>query len=858
MIPSLSLKTAILEELKVSQEGLSSKDLEALRQTHGFNELPLKSRSLFKLFLGQFNNFMVYILLGAVVLSIGGAWLLKGAVEKTEMIDSIVILAIIFLNAILSFFQEKKAENAIALLRKLSAPNAKVRRDGLIRFIPSREVLPRDVMLIETGDKLSADGVILESSSLEVNESSLTGESVPAAKVAPLPSRNNDNSNKIFSGTAVTRGSAEVLVTAIALQTEIGKVTSLVAETETPPTPLQLNLEKTGHKIGIGVLALCAILFVIGLAKGLDLLTMLFTAISLAVAAVPEGLPAIVTICLALGVKQMIRHRALIRKLDAIETLGSVSVICADKTGTITENDMKVTELWTLDNDSKNLLVLAAASCNRAVLPNFGDPTELALLKSAEQEKITPLPIIEEKVPFTSEGKYMVTRHEREGASTLFYKGAPEVIATFCNEADRKLILVQNERMTRKGLRILAVARESESEKGKVKFLGLIGLLDAPRAGVREAIALARNAGIRTMMITGDNPLTAEAIALQVGIITKGVMTGVELDKLDEAVLRQKVQTVSVFARVQPIHKVAILEALQKNSEIVAMSGDGVNDAPALKRAHVGIAMGFKGTDVAREAAAMVLTDDNYSTIVEAIAEGRRIYDNIRKFILFLFRCNAGEIGIIAVALLVGMPLPLLPLHILWMNLVTDSAPALALAAEKAEPNIMSRPPRAKNQHFLSGEGVFLVIAAILNTVATLGVFIIADRLSAGVGDPLLFARSAALTATILFQIFLSFSSRSSLSIFRQSPFSNPWLLGAGVLSLGLHLLLLSTPLAPLFSVTMPPLALWGYIIGAPLLAIFIFEGAKIFQKKSLSFRRPDYPSSDIVQVQSQNFKLRK
>ncbi len=820
-----ALRKAVLAELHANERGLDEREVELARQRYGFNEIHERKEPWWKQFIAQFQNTMVYILLAAVVVSLVVPYIQHGSVHEDEAINAIVIMAIVILNALLGFFQERRAENAIALLKKLSAPQVKVRRDGQTKIIPSRELLPGDIMVLESGDRVSADGRVIGSSSAEADEASLTGESLPVAKkVLKGGSKEDENHGRVFAGTVISRGSCEAVVTGIALQTEIGKITSMVMELKPPPTPLQLELKKVGEKIGIIVLGLCVVIFFLGLSKGMAAIDIFFTAVSLAVAAVPEGLPAIVTICLAIGVQRMIKKNALIRRLDAIETLGNITVICADKTGTITENRMTVVGNWLSKGADEKLLARAAASCNRAELPDIGDPTEIALLVYAKEKGVERLPIDEEDVPFTSEGKYMITTHIEGGKSVKYCKGAVEVVVGLVKDSDTKSVLAENEKMAKQGLRVLGVA--ADHGQGMM-MVGLVAMVDPPRKGVKEAIGLAKKAGIRTIMITGDNPVTAGHIAAEVGLETVGVIDGKKLDQLDQQQLQHELKTVSVFARVQPVHKVKILEALQALGQIVAMSGDGVNDAPALKRSHVGIAMGLRGTDVARESGAMVLTDDNYATIVSAIAEGRRIYDNIRKFIIFLLRSNVGEVLLISGAMLINFPLPLLPLHILWVNLVTDSLPALALAAEQGESNIMTRPPRRKGENVLTGELPLLFVAGAFNAVLSLYVF---WWLTTHLGSHLDLARTGALTTTIVFQFFLALSTRMKGSIFAANPFGNLWLLAAIGASLCLHLILLYTPMNGLFNVVPMPLEAWWLVLGTTTVGFILFEVCKMIR----------------------------
>lgn len=804
---------------KMQATGLDATTVAQKRLEFGYNELPHKRSSAFMQFVSQFHNILIYILLGAVTISLLVPFIAEGHVNQSELTNAIVILAIVILNACLGFFQERRAEHSIALLQKLTAPQAKVRRDGKTQMIASRELLPGDVLIIEAGDKIGADGDILSMSSFAVDESSLTGESMPSHK--DLHGK-DDSQKKIFAATTVVRGSAEAVVRSIGLQTEIGKLTKLVMDTKPPKTPLQVKLSSLSGKIGLIVLVICMLLIGVGYIRGISLFNLLFTAISLAVAAVPEGLPAIVTICLALGVQRMLSKHALVRRLDAIETLGNVTIICADKTGTMTENQMRVTDLWTVEEHDNNMLLTIAAACNRAELPDIGDPTEIALLVAAEENRVERLPIHFEDVPFTSEEKYMATSHVKEDGHIKFFKGAPEVIMSMTSHKEMQAINVIHEEYAQQGKRVLACAVQYPGTD-TLSFVGLIAMMDPPRKGVKEAIATAKRAGIRTVMITGDNRLTALSIAGMIGIETSGAIEGKDMLNMNKDELREQLKTVSVFARVLPTQKVDILEALQADGHIVAMSGDGVNDAPALKRAHVGIAMGKRGTDIARESSAMVLTDDNFATIVEAVAEGRKIYDNIRKFITFLLRTNIGEVFIISFALVFGLPLPLLPLHILWINLVTDSLPALALAAEKGGKNVMNRPPRPVGEHILHNEFSLTVVAGLLNAGMVLILF--EYLLENEYGLPL--AQTAAMTSTILLQILFAFSTRVRHTVFERSPFGNPWLVAAAAATVLLQVLLLATPLSNFFFVVALPLSIWGMVAASALGAFVLFEAAK-------------------------------
>ena len=848
---------AVLHAFNTSQNGLNVAEVQKRRDRHGFNELPKQKRSLLRLFVRQFNSVLVYILLGALALSVAAPFLDGGPLSLDQFLDALVIFAILLLNAVLGFVQEYKAESAIAMLEQLTAPQVRVRRNGEESIIPSRELVPGDIVMLEEGDRIAADGRLIAVSHMRVNESSLTGESRLVSKDVkaqqgkrPLAER----SCMVFAGTLIGAGSGEYVVTATGTETEIGHIAQMVSETKVPETPLQRRMASLGTMLGLFVIVLCMVVILLGWLHGRTFMEILLTAVSLAVSAVPEGLPAVVTVCFALGVRRMVRKNAIVRRLDALETLGSVTVICADKTGTITENRMQVIALWVPGMDEfmvdgawlsmqpstknheplskdqqrqRNLLLQIAASCNRARFPNLGDPTEVGLLKYALKQGVERLPLTEEEVPFSSEWKYMQTRH----GNRSFLKGAPEKILELCEHGATKEVEEQYDVMAKRGLRVLGFAVK---ERGEVRFIGLIGMEDPPRTAVKSAIREAAKAGIRSIMITGDNIQTARAVAKAVGIVGEAVSGG-DLDVMSEEELRRCIGEIGIYARVSPTHKLRILRALEAGGEIVAMSGDGVNDAPALKGAHVGIAMGKVGTDVAREASSVVLADDHYATMVAAVREGRRIYDNIRKFVLFLLRANFDEILLIMATLAIDMPLPYLPIHILWINLVTDGLPALALGMEEAEPDIMERKPRPPEQHILSGEWGRLIFASLL---AFSCAFFLFRYLLDVVGEPLSEARTVTLTMAITFELLLAHSMRSRRPLSQLGFFSNRWLLWATIPPVVLQILIVHTPVRTLFHLTPMTVHDWVLAVGIALLGFTVFEVMKLLPDSVLPGRR--------------------
>ena len=706
----------------VPADGLSVDEVARRRARFGPNRLDEgRRRGPLRMLLDQFADFMVLVLLASAVLA--------GILGEPQ--DSLAIAVILTLNAVLGFAQEYRAERAVRALQALGAPQARVWRDGGVAVVPGEDIVPGDVVLLDAGSAVPADVRIVDAAQLRIDESALTGESQPVEKridaLAGGDLALGDRTNLAFKGTLVTYGRGRGVVVATGMETELGRVAALLDEADDGRTPLQRRLADFGRRLALAVLALCAVLFVVGVLRGEEPVLMFLTAVSLAVAAIPEALPAVVTVALALGARKMVRANALIRRLPAVETLGSVTCVCSDKTGTLTENRMRVEAFHVDGRDTGtppgpgqrsvawNLLLAALALSNDAEPRGDGaegDPTEVALLLAAlraeidKRELAARMPRLAE-VAFSSERARMTTIHsDPDGGLVAFTKGAPEHVLPSCRDVDLPAMLDAADDMARRGLRVLAFASrrlERMPEEGQLEdietgmtLLGLVGLIDPPRAEAAEAVALCRTAGIRVVMITGDHPATARAIATRLGIVDDGgrVVSGAELARLDRDAFAAEVESIRVYARVAPEQKIQIVEALQKHGELVAMTGDGVNDAPALRQAEIGVAMGKGGTDVAREAAHMVLLDDNFASIVGAVREGRRIYDNIRKFIKFAFASNTGEIWTLFLAPLVDLPIPLLPIHILWVNLVTDGLPGLALTLEPAEREIMQRLPR--------------------------------------------------------------------------------------------------------------------------------------------------------------------
>ncbi len=810
-----------------ADQGLSGAQIEQRRDRYGRNEIPEKARrGVGRIVLAQFSDLMILILLGAAMIS--------GVVGDVE--DTIAILVIVLLNAVIGAVQEYRAQRALAALRMMAAPEAKVIRNGQVQVVPASELVPGDIVLLEAGIVVPADIRLLSASELQADEAILTGESVTVEKqLTPLVEKSlspGEKTNMIFKGTQVTRGRGTGIVIATGLNTELGRIASLLREEDTGKTPLQKRLAAFGSRLSLFVLAICALIFVAGLLRGEPLVLMFLTAVSLAVAAIPEALPAVVTISLAFGARKMSRHKALIRHLPSVETLGSVTVICSDKTGTLTENRMHLEKLHVdgqmLEDFSKvdketrarQLLWQALALSNDVEAGNgkepIGEPTELALFKAAaragynkESLKQT-LPRVAE-LPFDANRKRMTTLHQRDEDFISFTKGAPEQMLPHCNrqlmadgmaEIDQKALLAQSDALAEKGFRVLALAfrewpqlpREQNTEniESELVFLALVALIDPPREEAYGAVKECRSAGITPLMITGDHPATARAIAAKLGI-TDGddtVITGRELEGMSAETLSRRLEHIRVFARVSPKQKILLVQALQKKGDFVAMTGDGVNDAPALKHADIGIAMGQKGTDVAREAADMVLLDDNFATIVTAVREGRRIFDNIRKFIKDTMSSNSGEIWTLLLAPFLGLPVPLLPIHILWINLVTDGLPGLAFTAEPAERGVMQRPPRPpKESVFAHGMWQHIIWFGLF--VGGITIAAQAWALARGVE----YWQTIAFTVLTISQLFHSLAVRSERqSIFTLGLMSNPYMLGAVLLTVALQLMVIYVP----------------------------------------------------------------
>ena len=834
----------IISLFKVSdREGLTSQEVLERLKKHGYNQLTAKKkRTFFQMFLAQFKGFMIIILLIAAVIS--GV---VGVLEGEGLLDTFVILGILILNALIGAFQEHKAESSLEALKKLAAPNTKVLRDGMIKEVDTKQLVPGDIVILETGAIVPADMRLIEAVNLKIQESALTGESVPDDKQTDrLPDDDvalGDRTNMAFSSGIVTYGRGRGVVTGTGMQTEVGKIADLLQHTEDTETPMSKRLEQLGKVLGLAALSICAVIFIVGILYGNSVLDMFMTAVSLAVAAIPEGLPAVSTVVLAIGVQRLVKRNAIIRTLPSVETLGSATVICSDKTGTLTQNKMTVMEAYVNHkkdvinrithadrlNEEENMLLTISLLCTDAALRTnedgkfefSGDPTETALLDFGvlyglyKDELEKTYPRIAE-VPFDSERKRMATVNRMSQNSTrVNVKGGMDEVLSVCNrilikgevrpltEEDKDLVSQANEAMANSALRVLAMAYKDlpvESYQvvtgdleSNLIFVGMAGMADPARPEVIEAVAKCNAAGIRPVMITGDHKSTAMAIANEIGIFRKGdlAITGSELEQLSDENFNENVAGYSVYARVAPEHKVRIVRAWQKNDAVVAMTGDGVNDAPALKQADIGTAMGITGTDVAKGASDMILTDDNFATIVSAVEEGRRIYDNILKAIQFLLSTNIGEIFLLLVTSVFNMGIPLLPIHILWVNLVTDSLPALALSVDPAEKGIMNRKPRNPKKGFMTRGMLWRVMyQGIMIGTIPLAAFVIGLRDGgAGLGQTMAF--TSLIFAQLMHVRNLHSNTRSSLSI---NPLNNIPLIAAIFVSAGLALIVLLVP----------------------------------------------------------------
>ena len=852
----------VLQSLQTDPaQGLSAAEAAKRLEQHGANVLrEKKKKTNLQRFLDQFKDVMILILIAAAIVSF-----VIACVEGNpgEFFEPALILLIVILNAVMGMLQESKAEKALDALKSMSAPHARVLRDGTEQIIDAASLVPGDIIRLEAGDFVPADARLLHSAGLKSEESALTGESVPSEKDAQEPvaadAALGDRVNMVFSGCSVTYGTATAVVTATGMQTEMGKIAGLLSGEEETQTPLQKKLASLGKILGFVALGACAIIFVVGLLNGIDVLEIFMTSVSLAVSAIPEGLPAIVTIVLSIGVQRMVKKNAIIRRLPAVETLGSASVICSDKTGTLTQNRMTLQKAYvdgaagiidSGDAAARTLVRTAALCCDGAVtfeadgtVTHIGDPTETAIVFAAHQFGDTKetlgaaFPRLAE-LPFDSDRKRMSVVVEHDGRKLAIVKGAFDGIAPLCTAGDTERARQVNDEMSRKALRVLAVAvREidalpevlaPETLEKDLTFLGLVGMIDPPREEARAAVAVCREAGIRPVMITGDHVVTASAIAKNLGILQDGdrAITGAELDAMSETELDAAVEQISVYARVSPENKIRIVKAWQKKNKVVAMTGDGVNDAPALKAADIGCAMGITGTDVAKGAADMTLTDDNFATIVDAVREGRGIYANIRKVVGFLLGTNIGEVITVFAAMLLWHRSPLLSMQLLWINLVTDSLPAIALGMEEVEPGVMRQKPKPKDEGiFAHGLGVRVVLQGLMFGILSLAAFWIGWQ---STGD-LAGGQTLAFMTLALSQVVQAFNMRSDRSLFKTGFFTNRRLNLACLLSVVLVALVLFTPVSIAFGlITLSP-QLYLIGLGLSLVPFVVMELSKAF-----------------------------
>jgi Ca2+-transporting ATPase len=869
-------------ELESQANGLAHTEVMERTLKYGPNELQASHRiSPWEILLEQFKNVLILILLGATTISL---FLGHG-------IESVVIAVIVLFAVVLGFIQEYRAERALEALKQMAAPTATVLRDGREVKIPSRDLVPGDVIILHTGDRVPADARILEAVNLQVEEAALTGESVPVEKhVRALENEDlpvGDRRNMVYAGTAVTYGRGRALVVSTAMQTEFGKIAQLLQTIETGRTPLQHNLDKVGTVLARVAFVVVTLIVVLGLLRGQPFIDMLIFGIALAVAVVPEALPAVVTISLAIGVQKMVKRNALIRRLPAVETLGSTSVICSDKTGTLTKDEMTVRKIFTggklftvsgagyvpegtfstnggspsgLTSSLRQTLTAASLASDTKLVRDEagnwdikGDPTEGALVVAAAKAGLekdlldSNNPRVHE-IPFSSETKRMTTVHRADGNLTSYAKGAPEVILDDCdlivtekgavvlNAEYREQILVQAENMASEALRVLGIAfkpdtTESRAEHG-MTFLGLVGMIDPPRPEAKAAIAVCIDAGIRPIMITGDHPVTAQAVARELGLLQNGgrVVTGAELEEMSDDELVRQSEHISVYARVSPAHKLRVVTAWQERGHIAAMTGDGVNDAPALKKADIGIAMGITGTDVTKEAAAMTLTDDNFASIVAAVEEGRGVFGNIKKYLMYLLSSNIGEIGLMAGSALLGMPLPLTAVQILYVNLATDGLPALALSVDPPEKDLMKRKPRDPRTGIFTRPVVTLmVLGGIWSTLINLGLFTWAINSGRSLSE----AMTMTFVSLVLIQFFKAYNFRSDRHSVLDKPFANKWLNTAILWEMALLFVIIYVPfLHDAFGTYYLPLLDWLIIGGLAVTIVPVLELAKWMERR--------------------------
>ena len=866
--------------------GLNEKQVEDKQNRFGLNKLEEKKKeSIVIKFIKQFNDFMIIILIIASIISAVVARL-EGS---NDYFDSIIIIAIVVFNAIMGLVQEAKAEKSLESLKKMTAPTCRVKRNGKISTIKSEQIVPGDIVLLEAGNYVPADCRLISSSNLKIEESSLTGETVPVLKDANCMLKEKtalgDMVNMAFSTTIVVNGHGEAIVTDTGMNTKVGKIAKMIITNEAPETPIQKKLGEVGKSLGIACLGICLLIFVIGLLKKIEPIEMFMTSVGLAVAAIPEGLPAIVTIMLSIGVTKMAKKNSIIRKLPAVETLGSSSVICSDKTGTLTQNKMQVTKIANINgetNDKEYIkwLMGMATMCTDVEISRengkielTGEPTEKAIVNKAldEGQNKNELYNVMKRVkdiPFDSSRKMMTTIHKMPNGYRVITKGAPDVLLKRCNKvydngnvttldySKTKLIENQNNKMADEALRVLAIAYldvpnlpsriDTETVEKNLIFIGLIGMIDPPREGVKEAVATCKKAGIKTVMITGDHIITAKAIAKDLGILRGSdlAITGEELDKIPQSILQKNIMNYSVFARVTPEHKVRIVKAYQSTGAVVAMTGDGVNDAPALKNADIGIAMGKNGTDVAKNAADMVLTDDNFVTIVEAVKQGRNIFDNIKKAVHFLIATNIGEIVTIFLGLILGLKSPLLAIQLLWINLVTDSLPAIALGLEKPEADIMDKKPRdSKKGIFADGLWQRIITEGTMLGILTLVAFSVGNYLyDIEVG------RTMAFVSLGLLELVHSFNIKSEETIFKVGLFENKYLLGAFILGALLQIVVVVIPsVAEVFKLVPLTQVQWMYTFGISILPLIIMEIQKAFNKIEPSTMQIKYSMQNSI-----------